>query len=90
MLTNVVRSVFPSVANHPPAGCLPTSPVPCGVQPPVVQILGRLQVPLPDRATLANLARANSSLGRHLASSIRTGRYCSYTPDPRTPVAWAL
>jgi hypothetical protein len=27
-------------------------------------------------------------LGRHLAATIRTGRYCSYTPDPRVPIAW--
>jgi hypothetical protein len=38
----------------------------------------------------ANLARANPSLGRHLSSTIRTGRYCSYTPDPRAPIAWEL
>jgi hypothetical protein len=27
-------------------------------------------------------------LGRHLSSTIRTGRYCSYTPDPRAPITW--
>jgi tetratricopeptide (TPR) repeat protein len=37
---------------------------------------------------MANLARANPSLGRHLAATIRTGRYCSYTPDPRAPLTW--
>src|SRR6266496_2218730 len=37
---------------------------------------------------MANLARANPSLGRHLAATVRTGRYCSYTPDPRAPIAW--
>jgi hypothetical protein len=39
---------------------------------------------------MANLARANPSLGRHLAATIRTGRYCSYTPDPRAPISWEL
>jgi Bacterial protein of unknown function (DUF899) len=48
----------------------------------------RLNVTRAIRATMANLARANPALGRHLASTIRTGRYCSYTPDPRAPIAW--
>ena len=34
---------------------------------------------------------AGASVARaHLTATIRTGRYCSYTPDPRTPVAWEL
>jgi hypothetical protein len=40
------------------------------------------------RAAMANLARAHPSLGEHLSSTIRTGRYCSYTPDPRAPIRW--
>jgi hypothetical protein len=40
------------------------------------------------RAAIASLARANPALGRHLAATTRTGRYCSYTPDPRVPIAW--
>jgi hypothetical protein len=40
----------------------------------------RLNVTRAIRATMANLARDNPSLGRHLAATIRTGRYCSYTP----------
>jgi hypothetical protein len=43
----------------------------------------RLNVTRAIRAAMANLARANPALGRHLAATIRTGRYCSYTPDPR-------
>jgi tetratricopeptide (TPR) repeat protein len=50
----------------------------------------RLNVTRAIRAAMANLARANPSLGRHLAATIRTGRYCSYTPDPRAPVSWEL
>jgi hypothetical protein len=50
----------------------------------------RLNVTRAIRAAMANLARANPSLGRHLSATIRTGRYCSYTPDPRTPVSWEL
>jgi hypothetical protein len=48
----------------------------------------RLNVTRTIRAAVANLARANPSLGRHLAATIRTGRYCAYTPDPRAPIAW--
>jgi hypothetical protein len=48
----------------------------------------RLNVTRAIRAAMANLARANPSLGRHLAVTVRTGRYCAYTPDPRTPIAW--
>jgi tetratricopeptide (TPR) repeat protein len=50
----------------------------------------RLNVTRAIRAAMANLARANPSLGRHLAATIRTGRYCSYTPDPRAPISWEL
>jgi tetratricopeptide (TPR) repeat protein len=50
----------------------------------------RLNVTRAIRAAMANLARANPSLGRHLAATIRTGRYCSYTPDPRAPITWEL
>ena len=48
----------------------------------------RLNVTRAIRAAMANLARANPPLGRHLSATIRTGRYCSYTPDPRAPITW--
>ncbi len=48
----------------------------------------RLNVTRSIRAAMANLARENPSLGRHLAATIRTGRYCSYTPDPHAPITW--
>jgi hypothetical protein len=48
----------------------------------------RLNVTRAIRAAMANLARANPALGRHLTATIRTGRYCAYTPDPRVPIAW--
>jgi tetratricopeptide (TPR) repeat protein len=50
----------------------------------------RLNVTRAIRAAMANLARANPPLGGHLAATIRTGRYCSYTPDPRAPITWEL
>jgi hypothetical protein len=48
----------------------------------------RLNVTRAIRAAMANLARNNPSLGRHLAATVRTGRYCSYTPDPHVPITW--
>jgi len=30
------------------------------------------------------------ALGRHLAGAIRTGTFCSYTPDPESAVSWRL
>ena len=48
----------------------------------------RLNATRAIRGAVANLARANPSLGRHLAATVRTGRYCSYIPDPRAPITW--
>jgi len=50
----------------------------------------RLNATRAIRAAMANVARANPTLGRHLSATIRTGRYCSYTPDPRAPINWEL
>jgi tetratricopeptide (TPR) repeat protein len=49
----------------------------------------RLNVTRAIRAAMRNLARENPALGRHLDSTIRTGRYCSYTPDSRAEIGWA-
>jgi hypothetical protein len=48
----------------------------------------RLNATRAIRAAMANLARVHPSLGRHLSATVRTGRYCTYTPDPRAPIAW--
>jgi tetratricopeptide (TPR) repeat protein len=48
----------------------------------------RLNVSRAIRAAMAHLAEANPALGRHLSATVRTGRYCAYTPDPRLPIAW--
>jgi tetratricopeptide (TPR) repeat protein len=31
----------------------------------------------------------SAELGSHLAVTVRTGTYCSYQPDPRSPVSWS-
>jgi tetratricopeptide (TPR) repeat protein len=48
----------------------------------------RLNVTRAIRSAMRNLARANPSLGEHLSFTIRTGRYCAYTPDPRVEISW--
>jgi tetratricopeptide (TPR) repeat protein len=48
----------------------------------------RLNVTRAIRAAMGNLSQANPALGQHLSSTIRTGRYCSYTPDPRAEITW--
>jgi tetratricopeptide (TPR) repeat protein len=48
----------------------------------------RLNVTRAIRAVLRTLDRVHPSLANHLALTIRTGRYCSYSPDPRAPIIW--
>jgi tetratricopeptide (TPR) repeat protein len=40
------------------------------------------------RQTIARIGEHHPQLGEHLSYTIRTGTYCSYAPDPRTPVDW--
>ena len=40
------------------------------------------------RSALARIATHSPALSRHLASTVRTGTYCRYDPDPRLPIAW--
>jgi predicted ATPase len=40
------------------------------------------------KAAIERIAHASPSLGRHLAATIHTGTFCSYTPDPRVPLTW--
>jgi hypothetical protein len=48
----------------------------------------RLNVTRAIKAALDNIDRYHPSLGRHLRATVRTGTYCSYSPDPRVPVNW--
>jgi non-specific serine/threonine protein kinase len=41
-------------------------------------------------AAIARIAAHDTDLGLLLSTTVRTGTYCSYTPDPRLPVTWAL
>lgn len=48
----------------------------------------RVNVTLAIRSTLAKIAENSAALGAHLTSTIKTGTYCSYNPDPRVPSIW--
>ena len=40
------------------------------------------------RQAITRIADHLPQLGEHLSHTIRTGTYCAYTPDPRTPIRW--
>ncbi len=48
----------------------------------------RVNVTRSIRSALVRIARHSPVLGDHLEATIHTGTFCSYTPDPRTPVKW--
>ena len=39
---------------------------------------------------IARIAEHDADLGLLLSTTVKTGSYCSYTPDPRLPVDWTL
>lgn len=48
----------------------------------------RLNVSRAIRAAMRTLAEDHPSLADHLSVTVRTGRFCSYRPDPRAPIRW--
>jgi tetratricopeptide (TPR) repeat protein len=48
----------------------------------------RVSVTRAIRAAMLRIQEHSPSLGGHLDATIRTGTYCSYVPDPRTPIDW--
>ncbi|MBI1816713.1 MAG: AAA family ATPase [Deltaproteobacteria bacterium] len=50
----------------------------------------RVNVTRAIKAVLKRIADGDSALGRHLSTTIKTGTFCSYTPDPRWPKSWRL
>ncbi len=50
----------------------------------------RVNVTRAIKAALGRIAEHSPALGRHLESAIRTGTFCSYSPDPRLPITWQL
>jgi len=40
------------------------------------------------KAALGRIGKNDASLGHHLATTIKTGAFCSYNRDPGVPIAW--
>jgi hypothetical protein len=49
----------------------------------------RVAVTRAIRQAITRVADHHPQLGTHLNHAIRTGAYCAYAPDPRTPTSWA-
>ena len=50
----------------------------------------RLMVTKAIKAAIAKIRTSDPSLGRYLASSIKTGNCCVYDPDSASPISWQL
>jgi hypothetical protein len=50
----------------------------------------RLNVTRAIKAVLRKIAAANRDLGLYLKTTVKTGSFCSYTPDPRHPITWSF
>jgi DNA-binding response OmpR family regulator len=50
----------------------------------------RLAVTKAIKAALHTIRASHPALGHHLATSITTGTFCAYTPDPIQPIPWTL
>jgi pimeloyl-ACP methyl ester carboxylesterase len=48
----------------------------------------RLMVTKAIKTAIAKIRASDASLGRYLATSIKTGNYCAYDPDPVHPISW--
>jgi tetratricopeptide (TPR) repeat protein len=48
----------------------------------------RVSVTVKIKVALKNISENSAPLARHLNSTIRTGKFCSYSPDPRAPISW--
>jgi non-specific serine/threonine protein kinase len=50
----------------------------------------RVAVTLRIKAAVKKIREGNASLGHHLATCIKTGRFCVYLRDPTRPVSWSF
>jgi predicted ATPase len=48
----------------------------------------RVNITRAIKAALRKISEHHPALGQHLATTIKTGAYCSYTPDVRMPITW--
>ncbi len=42
------------------------------------------------KAAIQKIGEHHAALGYHLATTIKTGRQCTYLPDPQRPLEWLL
>lgn len=50
----------------------------------------RVMITTRVKSSLDKIRRGHPALGHHLATCLKTGRFCSYQPDPTRPVEWEL
>lgn len=50
----------------------------------------RLNVTRTIKDAINRIRRGHPDLGQYFATTIKTGIFCSFTPDPRHPIAWQL
>jgi hypothetical protein len=50
----------------------------------------RVNITRAIKIALRKITEHHPALGQHLAHTIKTGVYCSYTPDPRLPITWQV
>jgi hypothetical protein len=50
----------------------------------------RLNVTKAIKSVIAKIAEHNRLLGQHLAATVKTGTFCSYTPDPAARISWKI
>ena len=50
----------------------------------------RVNVTRAIKSVLDRIAENSPPLSEHLAATLRTGQYCTYVPDPRSPIRWEL
>lgn len=48
----------------------------------------RVNVTRALKRDIHKIAIHHQALGLHLRRTVNTGRFCSYTPDPRLPISW--
>jgi hypothetical protein len=48
----------------------------------------RLNVTRAIHAAMRRIGAQHRALGQHLASTVKTGLFSSYEPDPRVPIDW--
>jgi hypothetical protein len=61
-----------------------------GAEEPGSSEKARLNVTRALRLLLRKIAAYHPSAGGHLAASIKTGKFCSYAPDPRLAIDWKV